>query len=148
MYPEPMRLDVTLARIRAIVGEDCVGRVILKDTHQPDSFRMEPFTVPSGPAVTPIPDRSMAAMRQLRPAEGVTVALRDQQPATFTFRERRYEVEHAYGPWLTGGDWWNPMLWNLEQWDLIARSRDGMILCCCLVRDLTQQSWQMVMLYD
>ena len=44
--PEPARLDVTLARIRAIVGEDCVGRAVLKDTHQPDGFRMQPFTLP------------------------------------------------------------------------------------------------------
>ena len=46
--PEPARLDVTLARIRAIVGEDCVGRAVLEDTHAPEGFRMEPFTVPSG----------------------------------------------------------------------------------------------------
>ena len=45
--PEPMRLDVTLARIRAIVGEEGVGRAVLKDTHQPDGFRMAPFTVPT-----------------------------------------------------------------------------------------------------
>ena len=41
--PEPGRLDVTLARIRAIVGEECVGRAVLRDTHQPNEFRMEPF---------------------------------------------------------------------------------------------------------
>ncbi|MGB8481208.1 MAG: hypothetical protein WCE63_20575 [Acidobacteriaceae bacterium] len=39
------RLDVTMARIRAIVGEACVGRAVLRDTRQPDEFRMEPFTV-------------------------------------------------------------------------------------------------------
>jgi protein ImuB len=36
--PEPMQLDVTLARIRAIVGENNVGQAVLNDTHQPDSF--------------------------------------------------------------------------------------------------------------
>ena len=74
--------------------------------------------------------------------------MRGRQPATFIFRERLYEVEHVYGPWLSGGDWWNPELWTVEQWDLIARSRDGVLLCCCLVRDLRQQTWQMVALYD
>ena len=43
--PEPGRLDVTLARIRAIVGDECVGQAVLRDTHRPDSFRMERFTV-------------------------------------------------------------------------------------------------------
>jgi protein ImuB len=46
--PEPARLDVTLAHIRAIVGDENVGRPVLRDTHQPGAFRMEPFTVPSG----------------------------------------------------------------------------------------------------
>jgi protein ImuB len=149
--PEPMRLDVTLARIRAIVGEECVGRPVLTDTHRPDGFRMEPFAISSGGELGAIPDRvdrSVAAMRQLRPAEGVSVSLRGQQPVGFIFREERYEVERAYGPWMMSGDWWNPSLWGLEQWDLIARARDGALLCCCLVRDLTRQEWQMVTLYD
>ena len=43
--PEPGRLDVTMARIRAIVGEERAGGVELKDTHEPDAFRMKPFSV-------------------------------------------------------------------------------------------------------
>jgi protein ImuB len=149
--PEPMRLDVTLARIKAIVGEEHVGRAVLADTHQPDSFRMERFSV--SPGTVPKTngyalDQSTAAMRQLRPAERLATTLRGQQPAAFTFRERRYEVERAYGPWGMSGDWWNPSLWGAEQWDLIARAADGELLCCCMVRDLMRQAWMMVALYD
>ncbi|HEV2619054.1 MAG TPA: DNA polymerase Y family protein [Acidobacteriaceae bacterium] len=46
--PEPDRLDVTLARIRAIVGKHNVGRAVLQDTHAPESFRIEPLRVPAG----------------------------------------------------------------------------------------------------
>jgi protein ImuB len=146
--PEPMRLDVTLARIRALVGEDCVGKAALVDTHRPDNFRIEQFVIPSAATSPPNRSKPLAAMRQLRPPEPVAVTLNDRQPAAFTFRDRRYEVERAYGPWLTGGDWWNPSLWGFEQWDLMARSRDGALLCCCLVRDLIGHAWQMAMLYD
>lgn len=145
--PEPMRLDVTLARIRAIVGEECVGSPVLQDTHQPDASRMEPFTVPLSTVSAPAPGRSVAAMRRLRPAEAITVTLRNQQLVSFYFRNRRYTVEQAYGPWLAGGEWWNPMLWSQEQWDVIARCSDGSLLCC-LVQSLTQNAWQMVALYD
>lgn len=31
--PEPSRLDVTMARIRAIVGDENAGRIVLEDTH-------------------------------------------------------------------------------------------------------------------
>jgi protein ImuB len=147
--PEPARLDVTLARIRAIVGEDCVGRAVLRDTHQPDGFHMEPFTVPArGSPREPSGRPNRAAMRACRPAENVLVSLRDQRPESFLFREKHYGVEQAYGPWLQSGDWWNPTLWSLQQWELIARSRDGSQLCCCLTHELRQGSWQMVGLYD
>ena len=146
--PEPMRLDVTLARIRALVGDDCVGSPVLRDTNQPDSFRVEPFRVPTVHSSSSATVSSSAAMRQLRPPERVSITLRDRQPASFVFRDCRYEVEHAYGPWLAEGDWWNRQTWALEQWDLIGRSSDGAMLCCCLVRDLKDESWQVVTLYD
>ena len=73
-------------------------------------------------------------MRQLRPSEPASGTLRNSQPAMFFYRERRYTVEHAYGPWLVGGDWWNQTLWGLEQWDLVARAQDGPMLCCCMMR--------------
>jgi protein ImuB len=53
--PEPMRLDVTLARIRAIVGEDSAGCAVLKDTHKPDALDMKPFTVTSTFAARKLP---------------------------------------------------------------------------------------------
>jgi protein ImuB len=146
--PEPMRLDVTLARIRSIVGEGCAGRAVLKDTHQPDSFRIEPFVVPASRALESKSQTQRVAMRQLRPPEIVTVAVRDRQPASFVFREKRYTVEHAYGPWSSGGDWWKPTLWSIEQWDLVARAHDASWLCCCLTRDLSHEHWHVEALYD
>jgi protein ImuB len=150
--PEPMRLDVTLARIRSIVGEGCAGQVVLKDTHRPEAFRVEPFAVPSSTTLDAKPGPQRIAMRQLRPAETVTVTVRNQQPDSFIFREKRYTVERAYGPWSSGGDWWRPTLWSLEQWDLVARADDtanqATWLCCCLTRDLTQEHWQVEALYD
>lgn len=145
--PAPDRLDVTLARIRGIVGDEYVGSPVLKDTHQPDAFRMEPFTI-SSPASVDDTTRTTSVIRQLRPAERVSVTLCDQRPTSFSFRYKRYDVEHAYGPWMAGGEWWNPLLWQLEQWDLIARSNDGLRLCCCLVRNVSLGIYQMVALYD
>jgi protein ImuB len=146
--PEPMRLDVTLARIRSIVGEGCVGQAILKDTHRPDAFRVEPFTVPSSAALDRDLGTQRVALRQLRPSELATVTVRDHKPASFIFREQRYTVERAYGPWSSAGEWWRPSLWSFEQWDLVARAQDAAWLCCCLTRDLTQERWQVEALYD
>jgi protein ImuB len=146
--PEPMRLEVTLARIRAIVGEEYVGRAVLKDAHKPDEFRMEAFTIPTRAVSAITPGQSRSALRQLRPAEFISVATHARRPTTFVFREQHYVVERIYGPWLTSGDWWNPNLWALEQWDLVARARDNALICCCVLHDLTQDSWLMAALYD
>jgi protein ImuB len=146
--PEPARLDVTLARIRAIVGDENVGRAVLRDTHQPDGFRIEPFTVPSSSVSVISPTQSRSAIRKLRPAEDISVTAQSQRPKAFVFRDKRYVVEHLYGPWLTSGDWWNPTLWGLEQWDIEARAQDNGLLHCCLVRDQVADRWQMAALYD
>jgi protein ImuB len=147
--PEPGRLDVTLARIRAIVGEDCVGRAVLKDTQQTEGFRLEPFEVPlASTAESRRSPRHRVALRMIRPPEGVMVTVRDKRPESFFFRGIRYVVDDDYGPWLNSGDWWNTTVWSLQQWDLVARARDDTLLCCCLLHDLRQGSWKMVGLYD
>ncbi|MEO6911144.1 MAG: DNA polymerase Y family protein, partial [Edaphobacter sp.] len=146
--PEPARFDVTLAHIRAIVGEENVGRPVLTDTHQPGAFRMEPFTVPSGSSSVVPANQCRSAIRRLRPAEIISVTVQSQRPKAFVFRGKHYVVEHTYGPWLVSGDWWQSTLWGLEQWDLVARAQDAALLCCCLVRDRIQDHWQMAALYD
>jgi protein ImuB len=146
--PEPARLDVTLAQIRAIVGEEHVGRPVLTDTHQPGAFRMEPFRLPTGGSSVVASDQMRSAMRTLRPAEAVAVTVQSQRPKAFVFRGRPYVVEHTYGPWLVSGDWWQATLWGLEQWDLVARAQDADVLCCCMVRDRMEDRWQMAALYD
>ena len=146
--PEASRLDVTLSRIRAIVGEDCVGRAALQDTHAPEGFRMKPFEVSSRDPVVIGSLTPRVSVRQLRPPEPVVVTLRNSKPAMFFYRDRHYAVEHAYGPWIVGGDWWNQMLWGMEQWDLVARAHDGPTFCCCMMRDLMRNQWQMAALYD
>lgn len=156
--PEASRLDVTLARIRAVVGEENVGRATLMDTHAPEAFkieafRLEPFQIEAfsateSAAETTASTTLRAAVRQLRPAENATVTLEAQRPAQFTFRGQSYRVDRAYGPWLISGDWWQPTLWGDEQWDIVARAGDSSLLCCCLVRDRMHGGWQMAALYD
>lgn len=146
--PEPVRLDVTLARLRAIVGEENVGRPVLDDTHAQEAFHMEPFQVPSNRTTELEPTRSCLAQRRIRPAETIGMTLRNNRPTEFLFRQALYRVERAYGPWATSGKWWKTALWGNEQWDVVARALNGQMLSCCIVRDVMRDQWQMVALYD
>lgn len=146
--PEPSCLDVTLARIRAIVGDENVGRAVLTDTHQLNGFRVEPFEIPSTNPAEALPTTLRPAMRRLRPAEPVSVTFQGARPGAFFFRQRRYSIEHAYGPWLTNSEWWSATRWGCEQWDLVACAPDGAMLCGCLIHDVLRDQWQMAGLYD
>jgi protein ImuB len=145
--PEPGRLDVTLARIAALVGEGNVGQAVLRDTHTPEGFHMEAFQINSATSESLSP-QSHVCLRQLRPPQPISVLLESGCPRSFFFRNQRHVVERAYGPWLKGGEWWNETIWGQEQWDLIARTQDNTLLFCCVIRDLMKDQWQMVALYD
>jgi len=150
--PEPDRLDVTLARLRAVVGDERVGRAVLEDTHQPEAFRMAPFAIPEKTA--PVPQaQARSARRRLRPPEPVMVTLRERKPVQFVFRGKRYGVECAWGPWFFSGNWWGVECWSMEKWDVVARSEaDGATICCALARNPLRPAamgdWRMEELYD
>ena len=146
--PEAGRLDITLARLSALVGEGNVGSPALPDQHLPGTFRVEPFALPSGDPSIGASVISRVSLRQLRPPEPVMVRLKDAKPEGLRFRTRRYVVEDLYGPWFASGGWWNRDRYGLEQWDLAARGEDDSILCCCVMRDRVRNRWQMAALYD
>jgi protein ImuB len=145
--PEPSRLDVTIARIKAIAGEERVGTPVLEDTHRPGAFRMESFVV-SVASAQPSADGPRMALRRMRPPVPVRVVLRDMKPQTFRDREHSYQVEAAYGPWKTSGCWWAAEGWDTEEWDVLARAASGSSLACLLVRDCRQNQWRLEALYD
>jgi protein ImuB len=146
--PEPSRLEVTLARIRAIVGEQRVGCAVLLDTHAPEIFSLQPFIMPSGQISACTPAVSRTTLRRLRPPESSAVMMREGRPASFYFRQCRYLVEQAHGPWLQSGCWWSEDGWQMEQWDLVARAHNDSLLCCCVWRNPADGRWVISGLYD
>ena len=145
--PEPGRLHVTLARIAALVGEGNVGQAVLDDTHAPEGFHLEPFQVTSDDSI-PGSAQPQVCLCRVRPPQSLSMFLENARPASFFYRNQRCAVERAYGPWLKSGEWWEQTIWGQEQWDLVARSQDGGLLFCCMIRDVIDDEWQLVALYD
>ena len=147
--PEPARLDITLARIAALVGEGRVGRPKLLDTHCPDSFVLERFTSPSNlPPRVVTPSAGTIALRRMRPPLVLPLRLRDGRPAAFPLEGQHYEVKEAYGPWRQSGDWWSGTIWSRDEWDVRASTREGTVMLCVLVHDLLRKHWQLEAVYD
>src|SRR5260370_27271167 len=78
--PEPGVLEVTLARLRKLLGEEPVGSVELRDDHRPNAFRMIPFAPPP-PATSEKPSRSVpTALRVCHAPQTGHVCLTDPAP--------------------------------------------------------------------
>jgi protein ImuB len=148
--PEPLRLDVTLARIAALVGEDRVGRAALRDTHRPGSFIMERFVVPTSmPKETKA--RHAAALRRYRPPVELSIRHEGRRLTSFFLHGKRYTVQEAYGPWRGSGDWWSSEVWSCEEWDVRAtysKAPTNETLLCLITHDLLNHRWQLDALYD
>jgi protein ImuB len=145
--PEPSRLDVTLARLKAIVGEDRVGSPLLMDGHRPGAFEMKGFVV-DGKAESAEGQKPRTGLRRLRPAVPLRVWMQDDAPSAFATRETRFEITAAYGPWRTSGSWWAADHWDLEEWDVLAADELEAHRACLLVHDLARDSWQLEAVYD
>jgi protein ImuB len=147
--PEAIRLDVTLARISALVGEERVGRAALKDGHRADGFVMERFVVPDAKSMQQETSRRQAvALRRCRPPLDLVLQREGDRPAEFLLQGKIYRVQEAYGPWRRSGDWWNTEVWSREEWDVRAMAKADDTLLCLLTYDLLRQSWRLEAMYD
>jgi protein ImuB len=161
--PDPEKLEVTLARIAGIVGEDKVGSLALLDTHRPEAFRMQHFAPPS-------PDENyktiaetksaVTAMRILRPPAVAIVTLHDSKPAKVACPKRKEisgEVLWTAGPWRFSGDWWGQDGWARDEWDIALELKfsvpssqfsETRIALYRLVHDLLAGKWFVEGTYD
>jgi protein ImuB len=101
--PEPVKLELTVARIKAIVGEDRVVRPALADTHRPGGKLDRKFSM---------------VFRIYRPPRAARVALVSGQPDFVAAQGVRGKVLDLAGPWRTSGDWWTVDPWSRDEWDI------------------------------
>src|SRR5262245_4653094 len=59
--PEPQRMEITLARVKAIAGEARVGVPVLRNTHRSDAFQMQRFSLSEEALGAPASRPSLAA---------------------------------------------------------------------------------------
>jgi protein ImuB len=172
--PEPEKLELTLARIAGIVGDDKVGSLKLLDTHHPEGFRMQRFAPSEPRGLKPCstinahinarnigaqnidaqnidaPCDLVTALRIFRPPVNVVVTMQSGKPAHITCsknKEMQGEVLWASGPWRSSGDWWEQESWARDEWDIAVAEETGIALYR-LVRDRLNGRWILEGTYD
>jgi protein ImuB len=145
--PEPGILEVTLARLRKLLGDERVGSVELRDDHRPNAFRIIPFAPPP-PAMTDKPPLSVpTALRVCRPPQAVGVALTGNVPMRVFWDGQRYAVREIAGPWRVSGQWWSEANWCREEWD-VRLAGDTVERVCRIAFDPRSRCWYVQGTYD
>lgn len=168
LAPEPEKLEITLARLAKLVGQDKVGSPELLDTHRPDAFRMKRFRIAqprrkNGKSNSRFalnagetPALPVMGFRIFRPPWRADVETIRGQPARInacgrnSFNRVRGKVGCAAGPWRSSGDWWRPDIWARDEWDVAvvdANNQQGEVLCR-IYRDLASNEWFVAGIYD
>jgi len=169
--PAPDRLELTLARLAGIVGEQKIGAAEVLDTHRPDAFQMKRFA-PSAPQglkpqgkiaahtarLKPCPP--VIALRRFRPPLAATVGVCEGEPVRIAAGEIRGEVVSVSGPWRNSGEWWkgeektpriftdsNGSRWTRDEWDVAVPGNQGIALYR-IYRDLKSGAWFVEGTYD
>jgi protein ImuB len=135
-FPDPEKLEVTIARIANVVGEGNVGSPSLVDTWRPGEFQMQRFLAPveiaesassrrrdpTAHSPAPCPNfKASASFRMFRPPVSAVLELWEGRPTRVVFQGLRGDVLAAAGPWRTSGDWWREDGWQQDEWDLEIR---------------------------
>jgi protein ImuB len=174
IFPEPEKLELTLARIARIVGDKRVGSVELLDTHREGAFAVrhfapvEPETKQSGNPQRkkndmPMPENDSAlednaqekmsaviALRSFRPPLGASVTVREAKPVRMRCPEREDiagEIVWTAGPWRSSGDWSEQEGWSREEWDIAVSAESNLVLYR-LVQDKLSGNWFVEGMYD
>ena len=161
LAPAPDKLELTLARLAKLVGEDNIGSPTLLDTHRPDAFSLKRFTLVTKPDARKrrkIDNRQLAignqpclGFRMFRPPLRAVVQADQGWPTQVSAwgkqRSVYGKVVKLAGPWRTTGDWWRDDRWARDEWD-VTLERGGQQTLYRIYRELKTESWFVEGNYD
>lgn len=148
--PEPVDLEVSLAKLRAAIGErdragfQTIGFPVARNSHQPDSFNVlrSPWGILAPHKECKYRTDSGLADRVFRPAIRAKVELTEDVPAAVIFGGKRKTVMNASGPWRKFGAWWNSMhKWSRDEWDVELNIGDRSKELYRIYRDYDSGNW-------
>ena len=153
LAPAPDKLELTLARLTKLVGEQNVGSPELLDTHRPDAFSMKRFTLQTRRKNNQSANgnqQSLGFRRYRPPLKAIVEAdqgLPTQISAWGKQRSVYGKVVALAGPWRTTGDWWRDDSWARDEWD-VTLERQGHQTLYRIYRELATESWFVEGNYD
>ncbi len=144
-FPEPDKLELLLARLRSIAGEDNVGSPQLQNSHREGAFTMASFRPSLHVESAKGPRTSRLAIRMFRPPQPVRVTCWSHQPRSMFWQGSRIVFASCAGPWHTSGSWWDEQTWDHDLWEVVTVEP---LQTLRLRQDHASKAWSVVGLYD
>src|SRR6185437_6116028 len=151
--PEPAELEITIARLRAVVGEHdesgrlLVGFPVIKDSHKPESFDIVHLSSSEPKGEGSRPYASQGHLRVFRPPMTINVELSADEPTAVVIHGKRKKVLKASGPCCNNGAWWDEAAeWDHEEWDLTVNACGRLVYKA--FRDCRSGKWVLAGRYD
>jgi protein ImuB len=144
LAPDPAKLELTLARLAKLVGQENIGSPELLDTHRPDAFRVKRFELKearrrskqqTANSRQPVSNqqsavsnlKSVLGFRRFRPPLRALVQTEQGHPREISAWDKNRSVYGKVvglaGPWRTTGDWWRLDEWARDEWDVAIEAR-------------------------
>jgi len=121
LSPEPEKLELTLARITALVGPQNVGTPELLDTHRPGAFRIRGAAIQTSNHSASKRGQECLhhlAFRVFRPPKSAKVQAPGGHPTYISSPGIQGKVLAFAGPWRKSGEWWTTEAWSHDEWDI------------------------------
>ena len=174
LAPEAEKLELTLARLAKLLGENNIGSPELLDSHRPDAFRIKRFALKGkidrrnrtrrvkNPrvSVSPCPALPLMAFRVFRPPLRALVDAAKGYPTQISAwssdRSVHGKIVRMAGPWRATGDWWRTDSWARDEWDVAVESRSekgaqadqSLQVLYRIYRELRNGTWFVEGVYD
>jgi protein ImuB len=162
LAPAPDKLELTLARLAKLVGENNIGSPVLLDTHRPDAFSIKRFVLTtkapgkrrkiSANRQSAIGNRQCIGFRMFRPPLRAVVESANGWPSRISAwgkqRSVYGKVVNLAGPWRTSGDWWRNDSWSRDEWDVALDCGKDRQALYRIYRELGNGTWFVEGNYD
>ncbi len=154
LAPAPDKLELTLARLAKLVGDQNIGSPVLLDTHRPDAFSVKRFELRNSKfKIRNSNSTTCLGFRMFRPPLRAVVQVDRGLPSQISAWDKQRsvygKVVDVAGPWRTTGDWWRDDRWARDEWDvaIVPNKREEQVLYR-IYRELNTDTWFVEGAYD
>ncbi len=140
--PASEDLQLTVNKLKNMVGEENVGVPVLLDQRLPKAFNLDPERFPQGREKIEIrSEASIVAFTYFNPPIPAEVFVRDKRLLSIKTPHFSGSVRQYSGVWKASSKWWDKP-WRIQEWDIEVENGGVYRLC------KGRRSWSVIGEYD